>query len=54
MKYIFQSYSIIGNGCIISAESVVSDLYPDNTMIAGNPGKIKMKFNFKKNIWELV
>lgn len=44
----------IGNGCIVSAGSVVSGLFPDNTLISGNPGKVKMKYSFKKNMWELV
>jgi lipopolysaccharide O-acetyltransferase len=44
----------IGDGCIISAGSVVSGHFPNNTVISGNPGRVKMEYNFKKQIWELV
>lgn len=32
--------STIGNNCIVGAGSVVSGLFPDNVVIAGNPAKI--------------
>lgn len=32
--------TIIGNNCIVGANSLVSGLYPDNSVIAGCPGKI--------------
>lgn len=32
--------TIIGNNCIVAAGSVVKGIFPDNTLIAGNPAKI--------------
>lgn len=32
--------TILGNNCVVGAGSVVSGIYPDNVIIAGNPAKI--------------
>jgi acetyltransferase-like isoleucine patch superfamily enzyme len=37
----------IGNNCVIGASSVVTKNIPDNSLVVGNPAKIKRKLNFK-------
>lgn len=32
--------TILGKNCVVGAGSVVSGIYPDNVIIAGNPAKI--------------
>lgn len=38
--------SIIGNNCVIGAGSVVSGVFEDNAVIAGNPAKVIRKIDF--------
>ena len=44
--------SIIGNGCIIGANSVVNREIPDNCIAAGNPAKIIKRWNDDTKSWE--
>jgi len=45
--------SRIGNGCIVSAGSVVSGSFPNNTMIKGNPARVISRYSFIHKQWEL-
>lgn len=38
----------IGNNCIVGAGSVISGKFPDNVIIAGNPGKIIKKIDISE------
>lgn len=43
--------SHIGNGCIIGANAVVTKDIPDNCILAGNPAKIKKKYDKSLKKW---
>lgn len=43
----------IGNGCIVSAGSVVSGTFPNNTLIKGNPARVIASYSFNDQQWEL-
>lgn len=56
-KYCFIGYgavilpgTILGNNCIVGANSVIRGEFDDNSMIAGNPGRVIKKFNNSQ--WE--
>lgn len=44
----------LGKNCIIGTNSVVSGEFPDGCVIAGIPGKILKKYNYKKKKWEKI
>ncbi len=44
----------IGNGTIVGANSVVTKNLPEYVIAVGAPAKPIKKFNFDKNIWELL
>lgn len=45
--------TIIGDGCIVGANSVLNGrIYPDNTIVAGAPGRIVKKYNKNNRSWE--
>ena len=46
--------SIIGEKCIVAANSVVKGKFPAYSIIAGNPAKVIKKWNFEKSEWEKV
>lgn len=55
MNSIILAGTIIGNNCIVGAGSVVGGEYPDNVVIAGNPGKVICTldeyYQKRKNRW---
>lgn len=45
--------TIIGNGCVVGANAVLSGkAYPDNSIVAGVPGKVIKRFNDDSSKWE--
>lgn len=40
--------TIIGNNCIVGAGSIVRGVFPDNSVIVGNPAKIVLNMNFQR------
>jgi lipopolysaccharide O-acetyltransferase len=44
--------TIIGNGVVVGANSVVRGSIPENTVIAGVPAKIIKKYNHETKLWE--
>lgn len=43
----------IGNGCIVGANSVLNGKeYPDNSIVAGVPGRVIKIYNFSNGCWE--
>jgi acetyltransferase-like isoleucine patch superfamily enzyme len=44
--------AMIGNQCVIGANSVVKGVIPDFTVAAGNPAKIIYRYDRDKKIWE--
>lgn len=49
---IIQAGTILGKQCIVGSNSVVRGIYPDYSVIVGNPGKIVKKYNTETNEWE--
>ena len=46
-----QAGTILGNHCIVGANSVVRGFFPDNVVIAGVPAKIIKKYDLISNTW---
>ena len=46
--------TIIGNHCVVGANSVVKGKFPDNSIIVGCPAKIIKRYNFNSNCWEIT
>lgn len=46
--------SIIGDGCIIGANTVISGCFKENQIIGGSPAKVLKKYNSKTNTWERI
>lgn len=44
----------IGDSSIVAAGSVVTKSVPEYCIVAGNPAKIKKKFNHRNNAWESI
>jgi len=49
---VIQSGSILGEQCIVGANSVVKGCFPDFCVIVGSPAKIVKKYNSELNKWE--
>ena len=43
--------TIIGNHCVIGANSVVKGVFPDNSVIVGCPARIVKQYNPNTNTW---
>ena len=46
--------TVIGNHCVVGANSVVKGEIPDYSIVVGCPARIIKRYNFKTNIWEPV
>lgn len=46
--------TIIGDGVVVGANSVVRGVIPENTVIAGVPAKIIKQYNHETKLWEKV
>lgn len=44
----------IGKKCVIGAGSIVKGVFPDYSMIVGNPARVVKKWNFDLNRWEKI
>ena len=44
--------SVIGNHCIVGANSVVKGLFPDYSIIVGCPARIVKRYNSETQMWE--
>lgn len=44
--------TIIGNHCVVGANSVVKGTFPDNCIIVGCPARIVKRYNENSNRWE--
>ncbi|MES2111606.1 MAG: acyltransferase [Bacteroidota bacterium] len=42
----------VGRNCVIGANATVNKDVPDYCVVAGNPGRIIMRYNFQTNIFE--
>lgn len=42
----------LGNHCIVGSNSVIKGEFPDNTVIAGIPGKVIKEYDLEKRKWE--
>lgn len=40
--------TVIGNNCIVGAGSIVRGIFPDNSVIVGNPAKIVLNMSFQR------
>ncbi|HIE5649157.1 TPA: DapH/DapD/GlmU-related protein [Stenotrophomonas maltophilia] len=47
-----QAGTILGNGCVVGANSVVKGNFPDHSMIVGTPGRIVKRYNAASSMWE--
>lgn len=46
--------TVIGNHCVVGANSVVKGEIPDYSIVVGCPSRIIKRYNFETNIWEPV
>lgn len=44
--------TVIGNHCVVGANSVVKGIFPDFSIIVGSPARIVKRFNNKSQQWE--
>lgn len=49
-----QAGTILGNHCIVGANSVVRGHFPDYSVIVGAPAKIIKQYNFETQKWEKI
>jgi len=42
--------TVLGDGCIVGAGAVVSGVYEDNSIIAGNPARVVKKLNASESV----
>lgn len=46
--------TVIGNHCVVGANSVVKGTFPDYSVIVGCPSRIVKRYNFETKEWESV
>lgn len=46
--------SVIGNHCVVGANSVVKGIFPDYSIIVGCPSRIVKRYNFETQNWESI
>lgn len=46
--------SVIGDGCIVGANSLVNGVFGNNLMICGTPAKVVKAYNDRTRMWEAV
>lgn len=46
--------SVIGNHCVVGANSVVKGIFPDYSIIVGCPSRIVKRYNFETHNWESI
>jgi acetyltransferase-like isoleucine patch superfamily enzyme len=49
---VIQAGTILGNQCIVGANSVVRGIFPDYCVIVGAPAKIVKRYNFETKNWD--
>lgn len=49
-----QAGTILGNQCIVGANSVVRGEFPDYSVIVGAPAKVVKRYNFETGEWQKV
>lgn len=47
-----QAGTILGNHCVVGANSVVKGIFPDYSIIAGVPAKVVKRYNIQNGLWE--
>ena len=47
-----QAGTILGNHCVVGANSVVKGIFPDYSIIAGVPAKVIKRYNIQSGLWE--
>ena len=47
-----QAGTILGQQCIVGANSVVRGVFPDYCVIVGSPAKVVKRYNIESQIWE--
>lgn len=47
-----QAGTILGNQCIVGANSVVRGFFPDYSVIVGSPAKIVKRYNLENKSWD--
>ncbi len=47
-----QAGTILGDGCIVGANSVVRGVFEDHSVIVGAPGRVVKRFNRETGAWE--
>nr|WP_315162583.1 DapH/DapD/GlmU-related protein [uncultured Flavobacterium sp.] len=46
-----QAGTILGNQCVVGANSVVKGTFPDYSVIVGSPAKIVKRYNLDEKVW---
>lgn len=47
-----QAGTILGDGCIVGANSVVRGVFEDHSVIVGAPGRVVKRYNKTSGVWE--
>ena len=51
---VIQAGTILGDNCVVGANSVLRGEYPKNSVIVGAPGRIVKQWNYQKSEWEKI